>query len=86
MSMPFTDKMVLVIWKDASMLLDGSYWHSGDEAIGHMPVTVYSTGFLVVREKDRITLAQAIHDAEQIGGVFSIPMDWVQEVIALKRA
>lgn len=80
---PEPGSIVLVTWRDAAKA-EGA-WQTPHAAKKFKPVTVYSTGFLVIATERRVTLAMSVNP-EQVGNTFTIPRDWVQEMEVLVHA
>lgn len=78
-----TVKPVEVSWVDAT---GHAGWQTVTEAMDKQPVLMHTLGYLIDRNKKYIKLVRSLDsDGEDVGDVFTIPIDWVQKVTRLKK-
>jgi hypothetical protein len=75
--------VVSVKWRDAAAMSSGGYWEDKADALTFSPAVVHTVGFVVRHTEKKITLMQSFDKNGHVGGVFSIPADWIQEIVQL---
>lgn len=73
------DKLVFVIWTDASDVLG---WTAADEVAIETCCLIHSVGIFVAQTKDHLIIARSRNtDSEELDGTFLIPNGMVRAIV-----
>lgn len=75
--------VVEISWSDANTR---GRWGSREEYLQHKPAPIVSVGYLLVKDKEKVTIIQSQGvDFDDVADAICIPTDWITRMKVLRK-